>query len=98
MHLKKKFFSFTQLAFIKVLRNNTSVSFSFYHISAVRQEAIKVALIKRKEEEGLQPGLPAPTKRQSFVTRRNTDPSSTGSGKRNSSYSAPPTSFKGINF
>lgn len=74
------------------------MSFSFYHISAVRQEAVKVALIKRKEEEGLQPGLPAPTKRQSFVTRRNTDPSNTGSGKRNSSYSAPPTSFKGINF
>lgn len=74
------------------------MSFFFHDISAVRQEAIKVALKKRKEEEGLQPGLPAPTKRQSFVTRRNTDPSNTVSGKRNSNYTAPPTSFKGIIF
>lgn len=57
----------------------------------VRQEAINLALQKRKEKDGDSIPLPAPTKRQSFVTRRQTDPNV----KRNSSYNAhPPTNFK----
>ena len=63
-------------------------------IIALRQEAIQLALQRRQEQEGGQnPVCPAPTKRQSFVVRRQNEV--TGPDKRpHSSYQAP-TTFHG---
>ena len=64
----------------------------FFVFLGIRQEAINLVLQKQKEQDGNNNPLPAPTKRQSFLNRRQTDPNV----KRNSSYtSAPPTKFQG---
>lgn len=63
--------------------------------AGVRQEAINLALKKRNETEGNHIALPAPTKRQSFVTRRQTENTSKVSDRPHSGYSgAPPTTYK----
>ena len=62
-------------------------------LPGVRQEAISAALQKRKETEGEEPPLPAPTKRQSFVTRRQAEESTSGN-RSVPAFNMPPTTYE----
>lgn len=62
----------------------------------IRQEAINLAIQRQREHEEAGVALPAPTKRQSFVTRRKAgDPiSESGPTNRNSHGFTPPTTYQ----
>lgn len=62
----------------------------------IRQEALNMALQRRKEQDQGNIALPAPTKRQSFVTRSKSEQQSNIKPQRtSSSFNIPPTNFQG---